>query len=51
MRAGIVFWFGIVILAPLRAQDAPPSAETLIREAVALDRAQAAKGWKWRKYT
>jgi len=47
MRAGVVFWFGIVILAPLRAQDGPPSAETLIRQAVALDRAQDARGWKF----
>lgn len=47
MRLQMVWWIGLSVLAPLRAQDAVPTADALIRAAVAADKAQDAKGWKF----
>jgi hypothetical protein len=47
MRAQIGWWVGIAVLTSLRAQEAAPTAEALIRAAVAAGKAQEAKGWKF----
>jgi hypothetical protein len=45
MRSSYLLLF--MFLSPALAQDAAPSAETLLRDAIAAEKAQADKGWKF----